>query len=546
MVKQRLAYLVYTILVSCLNTFVKLDYVFLNQDLPAYSFDYSAHQAPIAYYSYGGTVELLTKTILIPAVERITGAYILSKQLQTSQFEIDIEFVLKSELSESDGFSIKLSPDEPSFPEVIGPLNGMKRQFRGVGVYLYKSQTKSPNKWYVILLQNKGHNQFNSLEDSILAHSSCPIEISKDMRGGIRIRLDNAGYEIDIRQANGDVEYMYCVKQQNFETFKPYLSILAFNNGSKNEIELQGIYVKNRDPKAYTDKEQLDNERLVMLIRKTNNGEIDEKNIHPHDLLSAKIRTEYASKILTSGTMLDVVKDDQFEILFKYYETLVKFQTNLDELYQKLTSYQEDQQYAEKILMRNDQTRAVDDELQRLENKSKDLGNGMAMIKDIITKLRENTAIKDMLKQDYPKEQEVVKLAQEKREDDIKINPKIMMLIRQIDQQVDALTEQIKKATLLYQNFDQEFPEIYLKDTEKQKQKRIEKEQNKRIPQDILQLMTLGASQMKESVDKDYETGFPLISFMILIGILGMLFQIYQKINQKMVGSTKGTKSHVY
>ena len=51
----------------------------------------------------------------------------------------------------------------------------------------------------------------------------------------------------------------------------------------------------------------------------------------------------------------------------------------------------------------------MDDELQRLENKSKELGNGMAMIKDIITKLRENTAIRDMLKQDYPKEQEVIK-----------------------------------------------------------------------------------------------------------------------------------------
>ena len=114
---------------------------------------------------------------------------------------------------------------------------------------------------------------------------------------------------------------------------------MAFNDASKNEIELQGIYVKNRDPKAYADKEQLENERLIMLIRKTNNGEIDEKNIHPHDLLSAKIRREYTSKILTSGTMLDLVKDDQFEILFKYYETLVKFQTNLDELYQKLTSY---------------------------------------------------------------------------------------------------------------------------------------------------------------------------------------------------------------
>jgi len=31
------------------------------------------------------------------------------------------------------------------------------------------------------------------------------------------VRMDNAGYEIDIRQANGDIEYMYCNKQVAFE-----------------------------------------------------------------------------------------------------------------------------------------------------------------------------------------------------------------------------------------------------------------------------------------------------------------------------------------
>lgn len=58
--------------------------------------------------------------------------------------------------------------------------------------------------------------------------------------------------------------------------------------------------------------------------------------------------------------------------------------------------------------------------------------------------------------------------------------------------------------------------------------------------------MKAGATQMKESVDRDYETGFPMFSFMILVSIIGMLFQVYSKINQKMVGSTKSTKTHVY
>lgn len=73
---------------------------------------------------------------------------------------------------------------------------------------------------------------------------------------------------------------------------------------------MQAIYVKNRDPKAYTDKQALENERLMMLIRKSNNGVLEENNIHPHDLLSAKIRDEYSKKVLTSGIMIDVDKDD--------------------------------------------------------------------------------------------------------------------------------------------------------------------------------------------------------------------------------------------
>jgi hypothetical protein len=35
----------------------------------------------------------------------------------------------------------------------------------------------------------------------------------------------------------------------------------------------------------------------------------------------------------------------------------------MEEIYQKLTSYQEDQQYAEKILARNEQIRNMEDEI---------------------------------------------------------------------------------------------------------------------------------------------------------------------------------------
>lgn len=43
----------------------------------------------------------------------------------------------------------------------------------------------------------------------------------------------------------------------------------------------------------------------MMLLKKSNNGNLDEANLHPHDLLSAQIRDEYTRKVLTSGIMID-------------------------------------------------------------------------------------------------------------------------------------------------------------------------------------------------------------------------------------------------
>ena len=50
-----------------------------SQTLESYSFDYSAHKVPIAYKAYGTTIELVTKTKLIPQADGAEGAYFLSK-----------------------------------------------------------------------------------------------------------------------------------------------------------------------------------------------------------------------------------------------------------------------------------------------------------------------------------------------------------------------------------------------------------------------------------------------------------------------------------
>ena len=45
------------------------------------------------------------------------------------------------------------------------------------------------------------------LEDLLLPAISCPIEVTKGVRGGIRLRLIKDVLEVEVRHANGDVSY---------------------------------------------------------------------------------------------------------------------------------------------------------------------------------------------------------------------------------------------------------------------------------------------------------------------------------------------------
>ena len=59
----------------------------------------------------------------------------------------------------------------------------------------------------MITIQNKGMMEINSLEEYTKSSNACLIDINKGIRGGIRVRADSVSLEVDIRNANGDVEY---------------------------------------------------------------------------------------------------------------------------------------------------------------------------------------------------------------------------------------------------------------------------------------------------------------------------------------------------
>jgi len=47
-----------------------------------------------------------------------------------------------------------LQAERPNFPEDFDSILGIKPDYKGLGVFIYKSESK--NRWYLIAIQNKG------------------------------------------------------------------------------------------------------------------------------------------------------------------------------------------------------------------------------------------------------------------------------------------------------------------------------------------------------------------------------------------------------
>jgi hypothetical protein len=74
--------------------------------------------------------------------------------LETSQFEIDIEFTLQGDLKKQNGFVIKLTPEEQSYPENFGTFLGTKDYFHGLGILLSINCYTSLFRCVFILIKN--------------------------------------------------------------------------------------------------------------------------------------------------------------------------------------------------------------------------------------------------------------------------------------------------------------------------------------------------------------------------------------------------------
>ena len=81
----------------CLLIIASVAYSRLDVPYKVISFDYSAHELPLAYRTDGNAVELASKVKLNPPVPNRYGAYKLAYPLQNQKdFEVEIEFSINS------------------------------------------------------------------------------------------------------------------------------------------------------------------------------------------------------------------------------------------------------------------------------------------------------------------------------------------------------------------------------------------------------------------------------------------------------------------
>lgn len=224
-----------------------------------------------------------------------------------------MEYQLNGDLAKQSGFGIMLLKPEPQLPEDLqAGLNGIKPNFNGVGVFLYRSHTKKPGQWYVIALNNRGMINLPSLEELILPAISCPIEVEAGTRGGIRVRMLKDLVEVDIRHANGDTSYdTVCARDHVFvnEPYFPYFGVVAANTKEViNDIDLLAVYTKNLDSTRYQDMQALEDLKTRYLLQR--GGKEEEGEIHAHDLLALKLQEQAMIKQRQSLSYFNPENDD--------------------------------------------------------------------------------------------------------------------------------------------------------------------------------------------------------------------------------------------
>ena len=125
--------------------------------------------------------------------------------------------------------------------------------------------------------------------------------------------------------------------------FKPFVGLVASNYlGRQNDVDINSITLKNMDPRVYSDKQALNNQRLKLLAERNGYLSVDKdgKKI-AHDLLSIHVEDVFKREQRKNLLFFDG-DDDVFELLFKYYKTVKNYEALMNDLLDRYQRFLED------------------------------------------------------------------------------------------------------------------------------------------------------------------------------------------------------------
>ncbi len=183
---------------------------------------------------------------------------------------------------------------------------------------------------------------------------------------------------------------------------------------------------------------------------------------------------------------IDTEKDDQFEILFKYYETLRNLKVNVEHQTKIHRDFEEDFIYAEKLLFKPHQLEALDSELRKVRDKTDLLTEEFAQLKDLVSQTQSMKFL-EQLRKEVGKGSSVKRIRD--NEQNIKLNEELFDVLKQLEVKADVIFRQLKSQRQVFDRFREQFPEQYTQDTETMLRNKLQKDQNKRIPESIVSIV---------------------------------------------------------
>lgn len=228
--------------------------------------------------------------------------------------------------------------NEPIFPNDFHRDFGFMPDYKGLGVFLYRSEQRG--KWFLMAIPNKGLQSVTrggrSLDFQIAKDNSCEFDLQQDMRGGIRVKVQNNFVYIN-KKESGDFSYTMCAQQNfrdmQFENFAIVSNNLA-HESRISSIDIDSVTLKNNLADSVYDEDFIKQEKLELTARMKSIQQMEDGTYHPADLMAHKMQMTIEEENRKALTFVNET-DSKADLLYKHYTSLVSYTLMFNELLNK-------------------------------------------------------------------------------------------------------------------------------------------------------------------------------------------------------------------